>query len=150
MPTDGNCVICGKLSSDSHKLPIRSGCGCPGSAIAHVGCRAKCAERAPHLWWQCQMCGLRFTGAMDIALARERWSRVNASQPDSHAERLVAARNLADCLCRQGRHSEAALIRGDVVSARRRVMVTDSVQVFGLYPHVRACRTLGCGNGAAD
>ncbi len=96
-PQECVCIVC----LDSDPPPVQSGCACRSdTGLAHVGCLIeKAVTQQPHrgdaVWWECQTCGQRFTGAMQTGLAEAWWSRVSDEAEES-AERLAAAHNLAD------------------------------------------------------
>ena len=77
-PHECACIIC----LDADPPPIQSGCACRSdTGLAHVGCLIeKAVAQQPHrgneVWWECQTCGQRFTGAMQTGLAEAWWSRV--------------------------------------------------------------------------
>ena len=93
-----SCIIC----LDSDPPAIQSGCGCRSDGgLAHVGCLVeKAVSQQPHrgneVWWVCQTCGQRFTGAMRTGLGEGWWWRVR-EQAEENPERLAAAVNLAEC-----------------------------------------------------
>ncbi len=96
-PHECVCIIC--MGSDPP--PIQSGCACRSdTGLAHVGCLIETAvAQRPHrgkkVWWECQTCGQRFTGAMRTGLAEAWWSRV-CEQAEESEERLAAAGNLIE------------------------------------------------------
>ena len=58
------------------------------------------------MWWECQTCGQKFTGAMRTGLAEAWWSRV-CDKAEESAERLFAAGNLAECRRHDREYGEA-------------------------------------------
>ena len=70
-PHECVCIVC----LDSDPPPIQSGCACRSdTGLAHVGCLVeKAVSQQPHrgnaVWWECQTCGQKFTGAMRMGLA---------------------------------------------------------------------------------
>jgi len=118
---NGTCIIC----LDNDPPPIQSGCACRGDAgLGHVVEAA--AHRMTHQdewdrWWKCGTCGQEFTGAMQLGLADEWWSRVQ-SLPEEDDQRLVAGANLADALDDHGRYSEAEASYREVLVVRQSVL----------------------------
>ena len=116
------CIIC----YASVPPPIQSGCACRSdSGLAHVDCLiAKAVSQQAHrgykVWWECQTCEQRFTGAMRTGLGEAWWSRV-CDQAEESAERLGAAHNLGTCRHRDGEYAEAERIEREVLGVRRRV-----------------------------
>ena len=117
------CILC----LDSDPPPIQSGCACRSdTGLAHVGCLvekavSQQAHRGAKVWWECQTCGQRFTGAMRTGLGEAWWSRVRGEAEES-AERLGAAHNLADCRRADGEYAVAVRIEREVLGVRRRVL----------------------------
>ncbi len=120
---DAVCIIC----LDSSPPPIQSGCGCRSDGgLAHVGCLVeKAVAQQPHrgytVWWVCQTCGQRFTGAMGTGLGEAWWSRV-CDEAEESCERLVAAGNLANCRIQEGKYMEAERMHRQQLRVRRRVL----------------------------
>ena len=121
--TDGACIIC----YETRPPPIQSGCGCRhDGGLAHVGCLAQvatsqAAHRGSIAWRQCQTCKQDFTGAMQIGLAEERWSRVR-DQAEASAERLDAACVLANSLLAQAKYAEAEQFQRELHAVEMRVL----------------------------
>ena len=123
---EGVCVIC----FDAHPPPIQSGCACRADGgLAHVSCHiAKAVAQQEHrgdtVWWLCQTCNQRFTGATEMALADAWWLRAR-NQAEGSAERLGAAVNLASSLSNHGKHVEAAVIEREVLAVQTRLLGTE-------------------------
>jgi hypothetical protein len=79
-PHECVCIVC----LDSDPPPIQSGCACRSdTGLAHVGCLieravAKQPHRGDAVWWECQTCGQRFTGAMQTG--------ASSCFPDAHRQ----------------------------------------------------------------
>ncbi len=73
------------------------------------------------MWWECQTCGQRFTGAMRTGLAEAWWSRV-CDEAEESEERLWAAHNLASARDGDGQYAEAERIKRKVLGTRRRLL----------------------------
>ena len=82
------CIVC----LESHPPPIQSGCACRGdSGLAHAGCLIELAaaqqvHQGNEVWYVCQTCKQRFTGAMQTRLGEAWWSRV-CDRVEESAER---------------------------------------------------------------
>jgi hypothetical protein len=117
------CIIC----LDSDPPPIQSGCACRSdTGLAHLDCLiekavSQQANRGDTVWWECQTCGQRFTGAMLTGLGEAWWSRV-CDQAAESEDRLCAAHNLAGCRLRDGQYMEAERIQREVLGVKRRVL----------------------------
>ncbi len=117
------CIIC----LDSDPPPIQSGCACRSdTGLAHLDCLiekvvSQQAHRGTKVWWECQTCGQRFTGAMRTGLGEAWWSRM-CDQAEESAERLCAAHNLATCRLFDGEYAVAERIEREVLGVQRRVL----------------------------
>jgi hypothetical protein len=117
------CIIC--LESDPPA--IRCGCACRGdSGLAHIDCLVSKAvwqqkHRGDAVWVTCQTCGQRFTGAMQMGLAENLWSRV-CDLPRQSIRRLFGAQYRADCLCHEGHYEEALQINREVHDMLRQIL----------------------------
>ena len=115
------CFIC--LDPDADEAPVHSGCGCRSDGgLAHISCRAKNAvaqqgQRGLTAWISCQTCGQNFTGPMRVGLG-EAMMRENA-QAEGSVLHLLAAQNLADCRCEDGRYEEAERLNRDALGELR-------------------------------
>ncbi len=110
------CIIC----YASVPPPIQSGCACRSdSGLAHVDCLiakavSQQAHRGSKVWWKCQTCEQRFTGAMRTGLGEAWWSRVRGEAEES------AERRLGACARESARGSQArhGLWTADAAAAR--------------------------------
>jgi len=91
--------------------PIPMGCACrTDSGVAHVACMIALAVsqqplRGEEAWCRCKTCGLPFTGAMQLALARA-WVARTADGPLDD-ERIAACSNLSTALTDTVQYDEA-------------------------------------------
>jgi len=115
------CFIC--MDADADEALVHSGCGCRSDgALAHISCRAKNAvaqqdERGLAAWAKCQTCGQNFTGPMLLGLGEA--MRCLHAQTEGSVWQLLAAQNLADCRCEEGRYEEAERLNRDALDAFR-------------------------------
>ena len=109
------CIICRK--KDGPPRPIQSGCACGGFlGYAHVACKAACATELGqgfhHGWNWCPTCEQKYTGAMQLGMAKALWVHVR-SLPAGNDDRLRALNSLATAYTMEHRFGEAeALWRG--------------------------------------
>lgn len=90
----------------------------PPLVLGGFGCRL----RAVYVWmFTCQTCEQLFTCFMRTQLAEAWFERVYA-RPEEDAERLAAARNMGNSLCREGKHAEAAEVLRRVWAVQSRVL----------------------------
>ena len=77
-PAERVCIIC----LDSDPPPIQSGCACRSdTGLVHVECLIELAvslqeHRGNIVWRECRTCERRVTGAIQMGLAEDCWSRV--------------------------------------------------------------------------
>ena len=116
----GCCSVC--LESEGELL--QRGCCCRGdSGVVHLNCMVQAATYATTYqgWWCCGTCKQRFTGAVQVGLARAWWATVAANDEGDH-ERLTAAGNLALAHRSQGKYAEAEALQVAVLAVRKRVL----------------------------
>jgi len=117
------CTICLEFDPPA----IRCGCACRGdSGLAHIDCLVSKAvwqekHRGDAVWVTCQTCGQRFTGAMQVGLAENLWSRV-CDLPRQSIRRLFGAQYRADCLGYEGHYEEALQINREVHDMLRQTL----------------------------
>ena len=115
------CFLC--MDSDADEEPVNSGCGCRSDgALAHISCRAKNAvaqqgQRGLTPWIRCQTCGQNFTGPMRVGLGEALMRETVCAQTEGSVLHLLAAQNLADCRCDEGRYEEAERLNWDALCA---------------------------------
>jgi hypothetical protein len=120
---DRECMICLGTSP----VPIHSGCACRGDrGLAHIVCLVRTAtsqqaQRGIKAWWQCQACKQGFTGAMRTGLAEAWRSRVAGGAVES-TERLAAEAYRSHSLSGQGKHADAEVILGKLLTVKQRVL----------------------------
>ena len=91
--------------------PIQMGCGCRGDGgLAHVACMIKLAVSQPktrkgEAWFTCQTCKLRFTGEMQLALARAWAERTTGRMMDDAT--VAALSNLGSALTSAAKYDES-------------------------------------------
>ena len=95
------CTIC--LDGGDEPLQIQGCCGCRGDGgLAHLACRAEVATRKARGWhegwYQCPTCGQRYTGAMQLGLARACTERFKRTRRPGDTHRLAAEDNLGIAL----------------------------------------------------
>jgi hypothetical protein len=111
------------MDSDADEEPVDSGCGCRSDgALAHISCRAKNAvaqqgQRGLAPWIKCQTCGQNFTGPMRVGLGEAMMRETVCAQTEGSVLHLLAAQNLADCRCDEGRYEEAERLNWDALCA---------------------------------
>lgn len=111
------CWVCLEQRSDGHEL-LRS-CACRGhSGWAHRDCLVKAAEANPLCWMQCPTCKQRWTGKLNLQMARE-WSRVVASSAPRAWRHQLVDMNLSVALRINGKLAESVRIGRDVVATCR-------------------------------
>ena len=71
-------------------------------------------------WVECQTCGVRFTGEMQLGLALK-WVEKVRERPEEDDERLVAFNALALATCSAGRYVEAENMNRSLLEILRRV-----------------------------
>ena len=81
-------------------------------------------------WWQCCTCKQSFTGAIEIGLAEELWSRVR-DQPMGSKDRLYAAGILNRALYGQGKYAEAEQMLRELLHAQRRMLGPEHPSTLG-------------------
>lgn len=92
--------------------PLPMGCACRSdSGVAHLACMTALAVsqqplRGEEAWCKCKTCGLHFTGAMQLALARA-WVARTAGRPLLDDERIAACSNLSTALTDTVQYDEA-------------------------------------------
>ena len=91
-----SCWVCG---TDERKgSPIHYGCGCVGLAgYAHPDCAVAAARADWERWFDCKVCGQRWTGDLKLVLARARLELMS-DRPEHDSERKHAEEMLADAL----------------------------------------------------
>ena len=115
------CPIC--LESEGELL--QRGCCCRGdSGVVHLTCMVQAATYAATYqgWWYCGTCKQRFTGAVQVGLARAWWATVVAANDEGDHERIAAAGNLASAHSGMGEHAEAETLQVAVLVVRKRVL----------------------------
>jgi hypothetical protein len=104
------CFICLEPQSGpgSSQRLLHSGCACRGgSGFGHVVCIAKAAQEINGLMWQfCPTCKQRWTGQMQLGLARAEVASL-ASRPEGDRARLHATSMLTQALRKMGEYAEA-------------------------------------------
>lgn len=152
LESPSHCWIC----LEDAPLPPHMGCACRGSAgFAHIACLIGYAtvefgkSIKSRAWDECNMCKQKFTGSVELAMAREwfRQSKLHRDQARGAVQQRLADRihldagdSLANALFNGKKHQDEAL-------ALFRKLHTESTRVHG----VSHPRTLGiAGNlGAA-
>ena len=122
-PSGGSapCFIC--LDADDEPRPIPLGCACRGTAgFAHPACVEAIAVadgKNSTRWDDCMTCKQRFTGTMQLELAKRGWARVSAD-PEGNDSRMRAAQRLANALRSHGQFAAAeAMLREGLEVAKR-------------------------------
>ena len=90
-PPTRDCWVCLDGGPDeSGERPQPTGCACRGGATthAHAGCLAKFAQEKEETWYQCPTCEQRWSGPMQLALARRR-HELAAGLPETDGERII-------------------------------------------------------------
>ena len=84
-PPGMECTIC--LSRSGPPYPIQKGCACRDDVgLAHVGCLQEMAakmesDKGWKVWYECGTCKQRYTGTVQMELARAWWAMV-AGRPE--------------------------------------------------------------------
>ena len=89
------CWVC---AEKTEAAPISCGCGCTGlKGYAHPECAVQAAREEWERWFDCQVCGQRWSGPLKLALARAR-TELMEGRPETDPERQHAQEMLADAL----------------------------------------------------
>jgi tetratricopeptide (TPR) repeat protein len=125
------CFICLEPHSGpgSSQRLLHGGCACRGgSGFGHVTCIAKAAQETNEDMWQyCPTCKQRWTGQMQLGLARAEVASF-ASRTEGDWHRLGAANGLTAALYEMGQYTEA-LSLGVATLATARQALGDEDQV---------------------
>lgn len=72
------CYICCEPEGRLRSQQLLRGCACRGThaGYAHLSCLVAAAQYNAESWTVCSTCRQRFTGAVQLGLARARWQRV--------------------------------------------------------------------------
>ena len=115
---DRKCWVCLEADGGAER-PLERGCACRGGAgFVHVDCLASAASASPKLWSRCPVCEQRWTGRLQLGIARAHVAALE-QLPAEHHDRLFAATTLADALGDAGRLEEAIAIALDALQKRR-------------------------------
>ena len=120
VPAGATCWVC----CESEPALIHTGCGCRGSAgFAHVRCVAGAARHKSDTWRMCPTCQQLFTGAFEVAMARQR-VELQSDKPAEDEERLEALEALA-VANRAADPAETLRVYEELLDVRRRAAMAD-------------------------
>ena len=127
-PADGDdsppeCFVC--IEEGSASSALLRGCACRGGAgHVHMACLVGAAQAMAKMWHACPTCKQRWTGSLQLELARARRELAGDLQKDVD-ERLDAALDLTEALWASGQYPEALQLGRETLATAQRVYGDD-------------------------